>query len=309
MGAEITAENGMVQLIDTVLMPPGVFCPDELFFVEQRGESRVGFLGYDCRAKGTTAITDGEEKPVGIAVDSDSQTVFWSDDQNVSPYDSWLSKMPFQGGTVSNPFVTALYDPQGMDTDTVNKKLYFVEHLGGRVHRCNYDGSAIETLYVTAQYPADVAVDPEEELVFVTIQSAPAVIEGTVIAMFYNGTGVRTLATGLTQNYGLCVDTFHKHVYYFMGGHGGTLFCKAYGEKPCAMGHDGVVVTGLNYPYMCDVDSLYAPYGGPTKIVFSEASVPGSIYTVHSDGSNMQLINSDLNAPMGVKLGCFHYNA
>lgn len=72
-GPDAAADNGLVQVIDQVLMPPAVFQPDQLFWVEQRGNSRVGYSGYNCRSKGTTVITANQEKPVGIAVDSAQQ--------------------------------------------------------------------------------------------------------------------------------------------------------------------------------------------------------------------------------------------
>ena len=55
------------------------------------------------------------------------------------------------------------------------------------------------------------------------------------------------------------------------------------------------------------MDNVYAPYGGPTRLIFSEPNVPGSVYVVDTSGSNLQLIASDLDAPMGVALGTFQY--
>ena len=34
----------------------------------------------------------------------------------------------------------------------------------------------------------------------------------------------------------------------------------------CCSGADGPILEQLQYPYMCDVDNLFAPYGGPTKV-------------------------------------------
>ena len=74
-------------------MCAALICPDELFWVEQRGAGRVGFDGYNCRAKGSTTLHQNEEKPVGLAIDSDEKVMFWSNDQNAKPGDSWLSKV------------------------------------------------------------------------------------------------------------------------------------------------------------------------------------------------------------------------
>ncbi len=45
------------------------------------------------------------------------------------------------------------------------------------------------------------------------------------------------------------------------------------------------------------------------QIVFSEPNVPGSVYSVYSNGSHVELVGSDMNAPMGVKLGYRHFYA
>jgi len=309
-GDETTASNGLVQVIDQVLIPPGVICPDSMFFVEQRGEGRVGYVGYDCRARGTTALVNNEYKPVGVAVDSNTKQVFWSNDMNAKPFDSWLSQIGFEG-VHSNVFLNDLYDPQGMEADQSAKKLYFTEHQGSKLHRANYDGSEVETLHqfdTTSEFPADVALDVDRQLAFVAVQSRPEVLEGKLAVMAFNGSNYRVLAENLAQNYGLCVDTLARHVYYIQGGHGGSISCYPYGDAPCPAA-GGTVVSGLEYPYMCAVDNTYAKYGGPTTIIFSEANVPGSVFAMNSDGSNKRLINTELNAPMGVKLGCVREQA
>lgn len=146
IGNETVGSNGLLQVIDTVMLPPGAFrpphrpllllivyrfgydyliccvvaaliCPDQLFWVEQRGEGRVGFDGYDCRAKGSTTLSRNEEKPVGIAVDSSEQLIFWSNDQNAKPQDSWLTRVFFNGTGLSQ-FIQGMYDPQGQATRT-----------------------------------------------------------------------------------------------------------------------------------------------------------------------------------------------
>ncbi len=51
--------------------------------------------------------------------------------------------------------------------------------------------------------------------------------------MNMDGTGLTVLKTGLIQNYGLCLDTYARHVYYIQGGNGGSISCHAYGSNPC----------------------------------------------------------------------------
>lgn len=306
VGSEMTASNGIVDVIDTVMMPAHVICPDSVFFVEQRNNSRVGYVGFDCRAKGTTELVHGEYKPVGLAVDSGAKKVFWSNDQNAKQFDSWLTSLDFSGAD-HDVFLNDLTDPQGMDVDTAAKKLYFTEHQGCKINRANYDGSEVETLRETDcsnEYPADVALDASVPggLIFMAIQSKPEILQGKLAVMAFNGSNYKVLETGLIQNYGLCVDKMHKHVYYIQGGHGGSINCYPYGSAPCPK--SGAVVSGLEYPYMCTVDTTWAPYGGPTTILFTEANYPGKVYRMNSDGTALGALDSELYAPMGVKLGC-----
>lgn len=307
LGDDAACSNGLLQKINQVLIPAGIILPDVFFYVEQRGLGRTGYSGWECRAKGTSQLSAQEEKPVGCAVDDSEQFFFWSNDQNAKPNDSWITRVNYDG-TNKTILIQDLYDPQGMDTDPTTKKLYYTEHQGNQVSRANYDGSGIEVLWVgrfNQDFPADVAVDPHADLMFVTVQSVPQLLNGSVIQMNRDGSNLKWIATGLIMNYGLCVDDYNRHVYYIQGGNGGSISCYAYGDTPCNTPDkkNGVILGNLNYPYMCDVDNLLAPYGGPVKIAFSEPNLPGAIYSINNDGSNPQLLSSDLSAPMGVKLG------
>ncbi len=48
-----------------------------------------------------------------------------------------------------------------------------------------------------------------------------------------DGSNLHAVATGLVQNYGLCVDTYAQHLYYIQGGNGGSITCFAYGKTQC----------------------------------------------------------------------------
>jgi hypothetical protein len=71
-----------------------------------------------------------------------------------------------------------------MDVDPVANKLYYTEHQGNTVSRANYDGSLTELLYqgrFNEDFPADVAVDHDAGLVFMTIQSVPTLLNGSLV--------------------------------------------------------------------------------------------------------------------------------
>ena len=309
----LNAKNGVVHIISEVFVPEGVFCPDSVFAAEQRDQARISYYGYDCRAKGTVHLTDQyATKPVGLAVDDESQEVFWSDDMDY-PHGaptSWLSKSAFKKESVVSHFVDKIIDPQGMDTDEVQKKLYFTQHYGNSVLRSNYDGTGTEVLVskpgVTTFQPSDVAVDAKAGRMFVSAEGDED-IYGSLLSYNLNGTDENVLKTNLNRPYGVCVDDVKQHVYYVQGGHGGSISCLAYGSVPCVR---DVFADILEYPYMCSVDNAFSKYGGPTTVVFSQANKPGQIFymTDEKDARKQQIktVTDDLIAPMGVKFGCVH---
>jgi len=304
----IQLSNGVIQMVSEVFVPFGAFCPDVIYAAEQRNTGRISSYGYDCRSKGVHHLTANQLKPVGLAVDSSAKKLFWSNDENY-PFGqptSWITDMDTDG-TGLTEWTHDLIDPQGLDTDTVAKKVYYTEHQGNTLSRANYDGSQAEVIIqrkgdVNFQ-PSDVAVDSEHQFLFLATEGVNYV-NGTLYQLDYQGTVLKELATGTIKNYGLCVDTYHQHVFYIQGGHGGQINCVAYGSTPCK---NSVLVDILEYPYMCDVDTTWAPYGGPTRVAFTQANIPGQVYYVNTDGTDKTLLNTvstDLAAPMGVKFGC-----
>lgn len=114
--------------------------------------------------------------------------------------------------------------------------------------------------------------------------------------MSLNGSNYEVLATGLAQNYGLCLDRVQKHVFYIQGGHGGSISCFAYGGVPCPGGKNGVILTGLNYPYMCAVDTIWTPYGGPTTVYYTEPNFPGGVYAFDDNALNQRQVRGRARA-------------
>ena len=194
------------------------------------------------------------------------------------------------------------------DVEEKEKKLYFTQHYGNTVNKCDYNGSNIETIVskpgnVSFQ-PSDVAVDSIAGRMFVSVEGDED-IYGALYSYKLDGTDEKLLKSGLNRPYGLCVDDVKSHVYYVQGGHGGSISCMAYGKIPCAR---EVFADILEYPYMCAVDNSFSKYGGPTTLVFSQANLPGQIYYIsdlpNSTKTKLNVVTEDLEAPMGVEFGC-----
>ena len=315
--ANMIADNGVFHLVDTVFQPPAAICPDKLFAAEQRTNARISSYGYECRSKNETRhlYISENQKPVGLAQDDKQQLVFWANDQDYprrSPT-SWISKVGYNesGYAVVNG---SLIDPQGVFADETNQILYFASHSGYEIAKMNYDGTGLTTVYGQPGnlnfQPSDVVVDVELDRVFTSVEGTDT-MSGSLWTFFTNGSNATQLlpnenaTAGLIQNYGLCLDTYKKHIYWVQGGHGGSIHCLEYGTEQCPK---ETIIDGLNYPYMCDIDNAFAPYGGPTRIAWSEANRPGSVYYAWANGTDEELVNvtvsTDLDAPMGLAFGC-----
>ena len=311
---DVAASNGMVQIIDSVLIPPGAICPDVVFAAEQRSDARISVYGYDCRNRGFQHLLHGEAKPVGLAVDSASQTLFWSNDLD-EPHQtntSWITSMNWTNVSTLTKIRKKAVDPQGMETDEARERLYFTEHSGYRVSSSKYDGSdytvLVEKKGDDCFQTSDVSVDIDANKMFIYAE-CPTTDAGTLWVANATGGNLTKLKDGLLHNYGLCIDRNQKHLFYVQGGNDGSITCHAYGKIPCAK---DVVIDGLQWPYMCQVDSTWVEYGGPTIVIFSEANRPGTISYLTTNGTDLQslkVLTSELDAPMGVALGCLGTDA
>lgn len=151
-------------------------------------------------------------------------------------------------------------------------------------------------------------VDLDANKIFIYAE-CPTTDQGTLWVANSTGGNMTLLKSGLLHNYGMCMDKAHKHLFYVQGGSGGSITCLAYGKEPCVK---DVVIDGLQWPYMCNVDSTWQDYGGPTIVIFSEANRPGTITSLTTNGThirNLKVLTSELDAPMGLELGCLGTDA
>jgi len=331
----VASNGGVVHVVDRLFVPPGAICPDVIFAAEQRSDSRISVYGYDCRNRGFQHLVHGEDKPVGMAYDNVSRTLFWSNDAD-SPHQSntsWITAMNVSNTSSIHKIRNKTVDPQGMyvysfthihfnslththfshrHVEEKTKKLYFTEHSGYRVSRSNLDGTDYEVLVERPNdncfQPSDVKVDLDANKIFIYAE-CPTTDQGTLWVANSTGGNMTLLKSGLVHNYGMCMDKMHQHLFYVQGGSGGSITCMAYGKEPCVK---DLVIDGLEWPYMCKVDSTWQDYGGPTIVIFSEANRPGTITSLTTNGTNvkkLKVVTSELDAPMGLELGCLGSDA
>lgn len=297
-----------------------------LFFAEQRA-NRIGYVGWpplQCTKNETCTgalpgsycmndptkkapffchepekfLKTGLDKPVGLSVDTDTMEVFYTEDDQAGG-DTYhpLSAVDVTGKK-SRIVLPKLLDPQGIYADTATSKVYYTEHHGQRVGVVDMDGKNQKVLhqFSGSDFPADVKVDNDAGKIFVVVEGALTTGQ-KLISFDLDGKNMKVLKDDIVQAYGLTLAKDLKKIFYINGGHGGFIGNMTYEGKDA-----GVLLDGLDYPYMLDYDPVQK------LLVFSETGVgDGELKTVTPDyphdGSKVETSLTLGFAPMGVVFG------
>jgi len=245
-------------------------------------------------------VASGLDKPVGIGMDSNTMQVFYTEDDQAGGDTYHPLSVVGVSGSAKAAVLPKLLDPQGLDLDEENKKVYYTEHHGGRIGVADYDGKNQKVLHQWGNQtgcgdgtcPADVKVDVAAGKIFAMIEGELS-DTNSIISMDMDGSNVVTLQDKVVRAYGLTLDKASKKIYYISGGHGGFIGNMTYEGKDA-----GQVLAGLDWPYMLDFDA------SQKLLVFSETGVgDGTISTVKTDGSDVTKTLTLGFAPMGVTFG------
>merc|ERR1712072_94485 len=316
--AMIALFAALAALSYTEALPSAAMRP-ALFFAEQRA-GRVGYIGWpprgcktDTDCKGVTGsycmndktktapyfchepevfIAQGLAKPVGVAVDSTTQQVFYDEDDQSSGDTYWPLSGINVDGTNKHQVIPKLLDPQGLEADTANKLVYYAEHHGQRVGVVGYDGKNQKVIHQFGgnDYPTDIRVDNKANKLFVLVQGLLSTGH-KLIVMDIDGSNMKVLKSDIVRSYGLTLDTTTQTVYYINGGHGGFIGSLKYDGSDFK-----TVLGGLDWPYMLDFDGK--------QLVFSTTGVgDGVIRTCTTAGLNVTQTLTLGFAPIGVKFG------
>jgi DNA-binding beta-propeller fold protein YncE len=198
-------------------------------------------------------------------------------------------------GTGKKSVIPKLLDPQGIDLDTKNQKIYDTEHHGQRVGVVDYDGSNQKVLHSFSGeqvYPSDIVVDATNGFLFVQVETVLST-GGQLVRMGLDGSNPTAIVKDITRAYGIAVDPSTKVAYYVSGGHGGFISNVSYDGSSTS-----VLLGGLEWPFEIDIDR------DSQRLVFSTTGVgDGKIQTMKLDGTDIQDVQELGFAPMGVNFG------
>ncbi|KAH7018642.1 hypothetical protein B0J12DRAFT_733457 [Macrophomina phaseolina] len=171
--------------------------------------------------KTVKTLVSGQRLPDGVVLHAPSQRLFWTNMGNPSADDGHIMSSKRDGSDVKMVVPPGrIHTPKQIALDLASDKLYISDREGLRVHRCNLDGSDLETVIETGdpenkEHRADhmrwcvgIAVSPNLGKFFWTQKGASKGGEGRIfcadIAMPAGGTAatrtdVRCLLEGLPE--------------------------------------------------------------------------------------------------------------
>ncbi|RSM06176.1 hypothetical protein CEP52_005842 [Fusarium oligoseptatum] len=104
-------------------------------------------LQLDSNGQHAKTILSGQALPDGIDVDGSTGRMFWTNMGKPGARDGAVYSAQTDGTDIRTLIAPgAINTPKQLCCDKQNKKLYFSDREGCAVYRCNYDGSALETL-------------------------------------------------------------------------------------------------------------------------------------------------------------------
>ncbi|KAL2694921.1 hypothetical protein Neosp_001510 [[Neocosmospora] mangrovei] len=109
-------------------------------------------LQLDADGQNFKTILSGQSLPDGIDVDDSTEHIFWTTMGKPGAQDGAVYSANKDGTDIRTLIAPGVINtPKQLCCDKQNKKVYFSDREGCAVYRCNYDGSALETLVDNAK--------------------------------------------------------------------------------------------------------------------------------------------------------------
>ena len=100
-------------------------------------------------------VVTGLDDPFGIALDTAAGKVYWAEATLGE-----IQRADMVVGATAETVITGLSVPRAVTVDTINGKLYYANAGVDRIERANLDGSAIEIVTATDDWPTGLAIGP-----------------------------------------------------------------------------------------------------------------------------------------------------
>ncbi|KAF7333583.1 3-hydroxyacyl-CoA dehydrogenase [Mycena sanguinolenta] len=127
-----------------------------------------------------TLISGLTGRPDGVQIDKrpGNNHIYWTN-MGTSANDGFISRSNIDGSDITTIVPPgATHTPKQLVLDTEREQLYWCDREGGKIQRCNLDGSNLQTLYVSAFTPAEHR-DPRTWCVGIALDIARGVLYWT----------------------------------------------------------------------------------------------------------------------------------
>ncbi len=232
----------------------------------------------------------GISNPDGIAVDVGERKMYWTNMDELAKKGS-VQRANLDGSDVQ--YVVKPGDtttPKQLRLDPVNRMVYWSDRDGGRIQRCGYDGSRLESLVVDQKSPVGMLLDLDSSSMMWTDRLAGTITRAGM--HLPSGQNEKTrkdlnvVLTNLVYPVDLDQDTRNGTIYWADRTEGLILRMRRDHASPqaaLAPATVETVVNGLTTPIGVSLDS------DARKIYFTEL-VPGTISRVNLDGSGKETL-------------------
>lgn len=199
-----TQPAGLLLSVTLAFAPRALGGPSEPeIYFSNYGTDVVSRIQGDGAALST--LVTGLNIPLGVAMDSRSQKLYWADNGGAMPglFESNLD------GTGMRLVAASAAGANGLALDPLGDKLYWT--TADDVMRCNIDGSGVETVYNGSTFIDDVALDLINNQFYFT---NPGSTGRRIYRANLDGSGLQTVLTGLGYPSAVAVDPSAGMVYW-----------------------------------------------------------------------------------------------
>jgi len=133
----------------------------QVIYFTDRGVQGVQRANFDCSLVTESLIDNAAILPQALAVDADSETVFWTD------FNGGLVRKANLDGTAVTVIVTGLIQPTALAVDSDEGWLYFSELGAPRIARVRFNGTDLQTVH-SGFTTFGIAFDPVERKLYWT---------------------------------------------------------------------------------------------------------------------------------------------
>ncbi len=258
---------------------------DKIYWTEL-GNNRIGRSNSDGSGR-EVGFIDGLAMPLGLALDLESEILYWTEDETNQIKRASLSN---PSNVESLNISVEIQVPSGLALDIENGKIYWTDRGTGEINRANIDGSEAETLVEGLDQPSDIVLDTRNGKIYWTELGNNRI--GRI--NLDRSSREEAFIDGLDMPLGLVLDVRNGNIYWTEDG--SNLIKRASLNNP-----SNVDILDLRPSVTVEVPSGLALDIENGKIYWTDRGT-GEINRANIDGSEAETLVEGLDQPSDIVL-------